>query len=84
MSNLALIVLDLQRILSAYRDDNEELMIENAPTHEEIARRLGTNCAQDIRVTSDFAKRGVITQSRQSWSNADVDPLRVMIERRCA
>jgi CRP/FNR family cyclic AMP-dependent transcriptional regulator len=72
--------LEVIRIVSKHPSVNGAVTIEPAPTHEEIARRLGTNREQVTRVMGDFAKRGVIIQTRQSWYIADVTQVRLMSE----
>ena len=72
--------LEIQRVLSSYPHKDGELTIESAPTHEEIARRVGTTREQVTRVMSEFAKRGLITQSRKSWCIADLNKVRESIE----
>ena len=72
--------LEVRRILSLHPDVNGEVTIETPPTHEEIARRVGTNREQVTRVMSDFGKRGVIIQTRQSWHVPDVTQVRLVSE----
>jgi CRP-like cAMP-binding protein len=73
--------LEIQRVLSSYPDQDGELTIESAPTHEELARRVGTTREQVTRVMSDYVKRGLITQSRKSWHIADVAKMRALARR---
>ena len=68
--------LEIHRVLSSYPDQDGELTIDSAPTHEEIARRVGTTREQVTRVMSDYVKRGLITQSRKSWHIADIKKMR--------
>lgn len=68
--------LEVLRIVSAYPAVDGGLVIEPAPTHEEIARRVGTTREQVTRVMRDFAKQGLITQSRKAWHVGDEKSLR--------
>ena len=54
--------------MSSYPAPDGSLVIEPAPTHEEIAKRVGTTREQVTRVMRDFAKRGVI-EHRDSTGN---------------
>lgn len=64
--------LEICRIVSSYPAPDGSLTIESAPTHEEIARRVGTTREQVTRVMREFAVGGVILQSRRHWTIADV------------
>ena len=71
--------LEIQRVLLSYPIQEGELTIELAPTHEELARRVGTTREQVTRVMSEYVKRGLITQSRKSWLIADVSKVRAAL-----
>ena len=63
--------LEVCRIIAAYPPQDGPLVIDPAPTHEEIARRVGTTREQVTRVMSEFAKHGLIEQSRKHWTIRD-------------
>jgi CRP-like cAMP-binding protein len=63
--------LELARIVSSHRTGDGPLVIDPAPTHAEIARRVGTSREQVTRVMRDFSKRGLIQQSRKAWTVTD-------------
>ena len=65
--------LEVYRILSAHPHPGGAFTLQPTPTHEEIARHVGTNREQVTRVMGDLAKRGLITQSRKSWHVDDMD-----------
>ena len=63
--------LELCSIVSLHRTQDGPLTIDPAPTHAEIAQRVGTTREQVTRVMRDFARRGLIVQSRKSWTVSD-------------
>jgi CRP-like cAMP-binding protein len=63
--------LELARIVSSHRTGDGPVVIDPAPTHAEIARRVGTSREQVTRVMRDFARRGLIEQSRKAWTVTD-------------
>jgi len=63
--------LELCRIVSANGTHDGPLTIDPAPTHAEIAQRVGTTREQVTRVMRDFARRGLIVQSRKAWTVSD-------------
>jgi CRP/FNR family cyclic AMP-dependent transcriptional regulator len=65
--------IEVCNILSEHLHKDGMLTIDSAPTHEEIAQRVGTNREQVTRVMAEFKKGGFITQSGKSWHVADVN-----------
>ena len=67
--------LEVCRIVSSFAAPDGSLLLDPAPTHEEIARRVGTTREQVTRVMGEYAKRGVIEQSRKTWFICDTAAL---------
>ncbi len=64
--------LEVARIISAHPSDGGGVTIQGPPTHAEIARRVGTTREQVTRVMREYAKRGLIEQTRKTWNVQDV------------
>jgi CRP-like cAMP-binding protein len=64
--------LEVVRIVSARAAPDGSLVIESPPTQADIAQRVGTTREQVSRVMSDYARRGLIEQSRKIWTIPDV------------
>jgi len=51
-------------------------VIERPPTHEEIARCVGTNREQVSRVMGELERTGLIRSSRRRWEISNVREVR--------
>lgn len=65
--------LEACRIVQQYPAVDGHVIIEPAPTHEEIARRVGTTREQVTRVMREFTSDALIERTRKSWIVHDVD-----------
>ena len=52
------------------------MIIDPAPTHEEISRRVGITREQVTRVMREYTKAGLIEPTRKSWVVKDVRAVR--------
>lgn len=69
------IALEIFRIISANAAPSSTREIDPAPSHEDIAQRIGTNREQVTRVISKLTKAQLLEQSRKRWSIPDVPAL---------
>lgn len=66
------IAIEILRIVSAHPVTDNALELDPAPSHGDVARRVGTSREQVTRVMRDLAKRGLLEQHRQRWRVPDV------------
>lgn len=65
--------IEICRIVSSHEPEPDgSVSIEPAPTHEEIARCVGTNREQVTRVMQRFTKAGLIEKTGKAWRVTDV------------
>ena len=76
------IAMEILRIVSQHAVVDNSLDLDRAPSHEDIARRVGTSREQVTRVIGDLAKRGLLEHSRQHWRVPDVDAITEHLGRR--
>lgn len=65
--------LEICRIVQQYPAMDGGVTIEPAPTHEEVARHVGTTREQVTRVMREFTRDGLIEQTRKAWIVRDVN-----------
>lgn len=64
--------LEICRIVKQYPAVDNRVRIEHAPTHEDIAFRVGTLREQVTRVMPEFTKSGLIEKTGKGWIVHDV------------
>jgi len=65
--------LEVCRIVRSFPACKGRVVVDPAPTHEEIARRVGTAREQVTRVMSELVREGLIEQNHRTWTIADAD-----------
>ena len=68
------------RAQQPHTSDNGELLIKPAPTHKEIAERVGTTREQVTRVIKDLSDRSLLHQEKRMWLARNVDALIAYLE----
>jgi CRP-like cAMP-binding protein len=66
------IALEILRIVSAHTAPENSLELDPAPSHRDIAQRVGTSREQVTRVMRDLSKLGLLEQRRRHWHVPDV------------